>query len=405
MALKHNHRLHQAEATFDESEARRKSARGRLGPTLSVDASINVWNETREISFGPTPTTLRDQVTGQISITLAQPISMQLVKGHEIARLDRDAIGFDTQKQHDLTIFETIRTYLQLKQSIASHEIAETAVSQLKAQLEQGTAFYNAGTIDKNDLLKIELALAEAETTLIQAQSQVSVAQSALALLIGISSSEAIDANQSFSDPPSSFTQSLESCTARALEQRRELKSTDTRLRLAQTSRDMVRWDFFPQLVALANYQHVQGQGMFAAKNAFFFGGTLKWNVWEWGKTYFSLQEANHKLRGAEAARMQLETNIVLDVKQNFLNLDVATKTLRVAKTRIIQAEEAYRIDQLKYAAGSTTTKDLLDAQLMLTRAKLSAISTLYTWYLARTALALAMGDPLPIEALTGNNP
>ena len=98
-----------------------------------------------------------------------------------------------------------------------------------------------------------------------------------------------------------------------------------------------------------------------------------------------------------------LRRGVRLEVQQSHVALEVATRLLAVAKRAVAQAQEAYRIVGAKYAAQASTTKDLLDAQLALTRAELLRSNALYGWYLARAALARALGEPPPAVLAAGS--
>jgi outer membrane protein TolC len=113
------------------------------------------------------------------------------------------------------------------------------------------------------------------------------------------------------------------------------------------------------------------------------------------------MRSAEQKLTQAEAGVAELRKGILLQVRKSFFDLETAAKKLAVPRKAVQQAEEAHRIEQVKYTAGSSTTTDLLDAQLALTRARLTTSNALHGWYLARAALARAMGEGLPFNDFT----
>ena len=115
MALQRSNRVIQARAGVASAEARHKSNRGRLGPSLDLSASVNIWHEALDVTFlegegdgsimdrvediqdpavrdvltpllegVAAPTRVRGQVTSQIDVTLKQPLMVQLYRGFEI---------------------------------------------------------------------------------------------------------------------------------------------------------------------------------------------------------------------------------------------------------------------------------------------------------------------------------
>ena len=59
LALGRNHAIRQALAKVHLAEAKRKQTRGKLGPTLSADAAISVWNEAFSIDVVRLPAASR----------------------------------------------------------------------------------------------------------------------------------------------------------------------------------------------------------------------------------------------------------------------------------------------------------------------------------------------------------
>jgi outer membrane protein TolC len=151
-------------------------------------------------------------------------------------------------------------------------------------------------------------------------------------------------------------------------------------------------WDLLPQVSAIATYQHTEGQGTFFPKNAFFAGGLLKWDVWDWGGKYYATRAARARVAQAELGMRLLREGVELQTKKAYLDLQQAGEELTVARAAIVEAEENYRIEQKRFAANANTSTDVLDAQLALTRAKLSYTSALYGHYIARAALERAVG-------------
>jgi outer membrane protein len=227
----------------------------------------------------------------------------------------------------------------------------------------------------------------------IKARYGASLASSALALQLGLSIDETIVTTETVSDPPPSFGKSLAECLRRAHDNRPEIKSMERKTQAAEADMARNKWDLLPQLSAVATYQHTEGQGTFQPKNALFFGGTLKWDIWDWGNKYYSLKTAAARTQQAEVGKRLWRDGVALQTKKAYLDLQQSDEALTVARAAITEAEENFRIEQKRFEANANTTTDVLDAQLALTRAKLSYTTSLYSYYIARAALQRAMGD------------
>ncbi|MBA4394085.1 MAG: hypothetical protein C0407_11075, partial [Desulfobacca sp.] len=69
-----------------------------------------------------------------------------------------------------------------------------------------------------------------------------------------------------------------------------------------------------------------------------------------------------------------------------------AEKNIAVAEKTIRQAEENFRISQVRYQEQVTTSLEVMDAQTLLTQAKNNTYQALYAYNLAHSRLLRAMG-------------
>ena len=401
-------------------EAQRKSLRGAYFPKLSVSANVFVWDDKLEFAsfdagalaanatpeclsvlgclapllsafdFGP----IRDQVTSQISVTLAQPITplLQVHKGYQAIKAGKRAV------QHGLSVnrlditASARKSYIQVKQAEGGVKIADSAVEQVEAQLKIAKAFAQAGLLGRNDVLKVEVGLARAKGAQLRTRSGLELARTALAITLGLPASEPIEATETFADPPPPFRLSFDACLGRALKQRPALAALQAQVEANEAQTGAAKNALIPTLVALATYQHSEGMGFANPKNQFFAGGTLSWDF-SWGQDWYKVEAARSKTRAARQDIKQAKDGIYLQVKKAFLDLATARQELAISRVAVKQAEEAYRIEKTKYEKSSATTTDLLNAQLALNQARLTENTALYSWYIARSELTRAMGD------------
>jgi outer membrane protein len=435
LALKGNPELALEGARVAEAEATRKSTRGHYGPKLMVDGNIMVWDselafelDTPEVDmndavaqanltpqelaellnhqqlmsglFKLMPTffdlgNIRDQVTAQVSVTAAQPLTplLQVHNGYVATRELAEAARLDRGSKEREVAHKVRETYLRVMQAGQFAEVAQTGVEQVEAHLKRARHFNVAGLIGKQDVLKAQLELARAKERVIKARYGISLASSGLALLLGLPLNDRFRLTEKVEDPPPRFGKSLEQCMEQALRQRTEIKSLRRKEQAAEAGKRRAFWDLWPQVSAVATYQHTRGQGTFMPENAFFAGGVLKWEVWDWGGKYYSMRAAAEKAQQARLGARLLAEGVQLETKSAYLELKQSEEALEVARAAITEAEENFRIEQKRFDANANTSTDVLDAQLALTRAKLSYTTALYGYYIARSALTKAMGQ------------
>ncbi len=426
LALAQNPELKLEDVKITEAEARAKSTGSNWGPKLLLDANLLVWNDAQKFELAiPTadqlaaklkPTDLatllkygdllalmpylfdlgniRDQVTAQIQLTLAQPLTplLQVHQGHKATRKLTEAAVLDRESKRGEVVYKVKEGYLKLMQVQRLAEVAQTGVDQVQEHLKRAQQFQAAGLIGKQEVLKALVELARAKERVIKARYGISLASSALAMLLGLPLEEKLALTEKVVDPPPPPRGELSELMRKAGSQRAELRSLEKKHEAAVADEKRNKLDLVPQLSAIATYQHTEGQGTLMPKNAFFFGGLLKWEVWDWGGKYWNAKAARARVAQAELGKKLLTEGVALQTKKAYLDVQQSREELEVARTVIKEAEEAYRIEQKRFAANANTSTDVLDAQLSLTRANLAYTTALYGYYIAQAALEYAVG-------------
>ena len=72
----------------------------------------------------------------------------------------------------------------------------------------------------------------------------------------------------------------------------------------------------------------------------------------------------------AQEASAQTDDQIRLDVRTAYLGLQAAEKNIQTTSVAVTQAEEDYKIAQVRYSAGVGTNLDVMDAEEKLTTAR-----------------------------------
>jgi outer membrane protein TolC len=182
-----------------------------------------------------------------------------------------------------------------------------------------------------------------------------------------------------------------------ALKDRPEVAAADQRAQQARGGRAVAKSALLPNVMGLLTYQHTEGQSAFMPKNAWFVGGTLSWDLWDWGKNWNGVKEADAKARQAEIAARSLRDQLVFDARRRLTEARAAHESVGLSRSALQAAEEAYRIQSVRYQQGAATTTDVLDAELGVARARTSYSQTRFDYYLAQAAVARAVGQ-LPTQ-------
>lgn len=409
VALKNGPETRSAEQGVEASASRVSGAKSQRFPKLRAEANILYWDKPLEVSFGsaaggtgmPAKLTIRDQTTSQVSLILAQPISGLFVL-NQLVSLERnalDAARADEARAKLDTAQRASEAFVRSLQARALLGVAEQSVKQVEAQLARSKILEKGGALGTVDVLRLTSARDSARQSLLRARTGVDIAEGALVLALGLPSGTRLEIVDEFPDPPTPLVIDETSAKKMASAERPELVAARERAAQAQAGRSVAKAQLLPNINGLLTYQHAEGQGTFQPKNAWFVGATLAWDIWDWGKNWSGVKEAEARSNQAAIGSNALLDQILFEAERRVREARTAFDTIAVAKSALQAAEEAYRIQSVRYAEGAANTTDLLDAETDVSRARSGYTQARYDYYLSQAGLARAVGQ-LPTARL-----
>ena len=117
----------------------------------------------------------------------------------------------------------------------------------------------------------------------------------------------------------------------------------------------------------------------------------MSW-TWEWNKKHLESDLILSKIKQLEAVTKQVKLALKLQVKQNLLKVNTSWSKIGIAKIALAEAEEALRLEQLRFGSQMKTAVSLLDAQTRLDGAKTALTNSIYEYYKSVASLMEAMG-------------
>jgi outer membrane protein len=390
LALGHNVELLSTSDDVAIAEAQRKSVRGQFGPKVEVDASFQRWNEAYVFSGFP----VHDTTVWNVTASITQPITglFAIYDAYKVRELGVDVAAVRREATRRETALRVIESYYRLLQAERLSEVAVASVDQLGAQLRQANSFHTNGIVSRDDVLRAELAVANAQQRLIQARARVTLERGRLAVLLGMPADSAIDAQPLPADrvPPRDAA-SLEQAEQAAEARRVELREIEKRIEQAHHDTRLAYLKLAPQVNLVGAYIHNEGS-LFSQINSGYVGGVASWDVWDWGTTTSGITEAKARAHQALLARSKVDDRIRLEVRQAFVGVGTAGEALEVGKASVASAEENFRLVKKRYEANAATSFDVVDAEGLLTQARGQMQTALYDFVIARAALRGATG-------------
>src|SRR5262249_39128312 len=173
------------------------------------------------------------------------------------------------------------------------------SVRRAEDDLDVAQKLAKRGVVEREKVLRAEVALAQAQRALDVAQEAEAVAVAALNLAVGLNVSTPTGVVDTADIPP--FTLGLADCLQAAVGGRREPQVARQSVQVAQEGSRVARADFAPRVVAegsLFDFQQSSPRGHADLALGFI---KLEWGLFEGGKRVAELRVADSKIRSAMA--------------------------------------------------------------------------------------------------------
>jgi outer membrane protein len=414
IALEQNPTLKGAQGAIKEAKYRRLGAVSDFLPQVDTQYSYTWLDEaptysTPASSFfippaGPTVTIpaserqvgTRDFYTWQSTVTQPVFTGGALINNFLLADLGVDTARVEFERTKLDLILNVKEAYYGVLTAAKGVEVAEQTVEQLKSNLEMAQAFFDVGMTAKNDLLQVEVSMAQARQYLITAQNGLEVARAVFNTLLRRDINEDVNLVETLEYVPTVVD--VDRFTEEAFQERPELKAAGLGVKSAKRGVGLAVSGLFPQASIVFNYERqgddyrVNGSRFEPDPDSWSVMGVARWKVWDWGKTVWGIGESKAKVFQAECALEEIMDGVRLDVKQAALSVLEAEENIQVAETAVSQAEENFRINEERYKGQVATSTDVLDALTLLVQAKTNYYRALSDYNIAKARLARATG-------------
>jgi outer membrane protein len=276
-------------------------------------------------------------------------------------------------------------------------KVAETVVNQKEKQLEMARTRRGNGVATDLEVLRFEVDLANARTTLLRLQGAAELARGDLNAVMVEPTDTAVEPTDQLDFVETAADQ--QQVVREAVTARPEIQAVGWSERIADEAIGIYKADMQPRL----DFNGAFGWSTRLPENFFepnykkwSFSVTLKIPVFDGFRTAGRVAQARAERSRIDQDRVALQTLIDLEAKQAVDRLRVASSVYHAAELNVTQARKALDMTEANYRLGAATTLDVLDAQAAFTQAEFSRLQALHEHANARAGLRYVMGqDPL----------
>lgn len=385
----------------------------------SARASYNAARNSRWISINGTHSTQRsgyddyhqvkNNITGILSLSKeignahanSLTASMPIFTGGKLNGTIKQAkAGYLISEQGLQKAYNDMRStvtngYFDMLQADNMQKLGRESVDRLADHLKNVEAQYEVGVVAKVDVLRSQVELANAKQSLIKAENAYQIAEANLNKIVGLPMDTQLKLDNILVYTP--YDNDMQYCLDYAAKHRPELEQAKQQVEAAKGALRVAISGHMPQVAATASQSWKDSNWPGDENGNWGVGVTVSMNIFDSGVTVSKIHGAEADLAKAHETYRDTVDAVNLDVRSNYLNLREAEKRIDTTKLAVSQAEEDYRIAQLRYMNGVGTNTDVLDAQVALTDAKTNYLQAMYDYNTCKTNLETAIGVPMQL--------
>jgi outer membrane protein len=283
-------------------------------------------------------------------------------------------------------LLDVANTYYRTLISERSVDVLRDTVTLQNQRITDQTARFNQGIAKRLDVLQSEADAANTRTDLTRAINDVHNGRATLANVIGVPYVEG-PLSDDLPDPPADFD--LNALIRDAMATRQDLQAAHAAIEAARQSVKIAVGQYYPSLnlnLSQTLYRNPSSPTNWAANLPvtipIFTAGVIEQDV----------RLAWSQFRQSALTEMQLERQVLEDVRIAYANMQSSAAQLRDIRYGVDAAENAYFLAQRSYNAGTATNLDVLTAQNQMLNARLQLVTEQLNYKLFYLQLLRAQG-------------
>ncbi len=303
-------------------------------------------------------------------VQVSQPIYMggKISNATKLAQVGLEAAQIEqsrTEADVILSADEAFYAYLKVEELLLAADSYRTVVDEFYRQVE---SMLKNGMCTKNELMKVQVKVSEAELQQLKAKNGLILARMNLCYIIGLPlSTLEIEVVDSFVEHKG-IDQELD-VTSRA-----EYKLLEKSVEAKELEVLLAQGDLRPTIAAMASYSYsnglkLNGSTLLGTSPTFTGGVSVNIPIFHWGESRRKVSAARRNAAIARNTHDDLVQKMTLELMQSINAYTEAQKEVALMERTLSQAEENLRQSSKQYSAGMEQISDYLEAQAIWQKA------------------------------------
>ena len=358
-----------------------KGAKTAYNPTFDLDYSYDSKDDARS-----TQTTHDSTFNATLSYNLFNGFSDQYNIKSAKKSLLSTRYSYEAAK-HDI-VLRVKDDFINFLKNRRNTIVQQNAVKLFQKQYDDSKNFYEQGVrVALNNLLEVEIELLQAKQKLLKSKSAQKVAKEELFNTIGLRVDENIDEVEIVENE-----NVLDTFNTNDLSNRNEIKALKMYKESLFSSKKSVKGNYYPKVDASLEHKRYgdevglnEKDGSYEPQNVGTI--TLSWNLYNGGKDESDMVVYRHQISQVNSQIDEMELKIDLQYTKAKEQYILTSENLKISSKALTQSRVNYEIVDNRFKEGVSTSKDLIDANYLLTQAQVNYYSAYYDKILAKATL------------------
>jgi outer membrane protein TolC len=342
------------------------------------------------------------QLQGSLSQTVFDAVQR---RNWQASKESERASQLSAKDTRELVVLAIGGTYLQTLAAAARVDSQRAQVQNAQAIYNQAVIRKQAGTNAKIDVMRSLVELETEQQRLSSLDADFRKQRIALARIVGLPLGQDFTLSE-----PLAFSRSTIPDPGSAIElafaRRSDLRAAEAQVRAAERALAAAQAERLPSVTVNGDYGAL-GPNPTSAHGVFAVTGSVNVPIWQGGRVKGDVLQAQAALQQRQAELADDRVAVEQEVRNTLIELSTAAGQVRLAENNRSYAAETLAEARDRFSAGVATTVEVVQAQEQVAGAESDYISSLFSFDLAKLALARATGDAeteLP-DLLKGRHP
>ncbi len=335
------------------------------------------------------------------SISLLEPLYAggKISTAYNMSKIGVNMASENVRLTEQGVVVNTDEAYILAVKAKQLGEVARSYKEMLLELKKNVEAALKQGMVTRNDLMKVQVKLNEAELSIQKAENGHRLACMNLCHVIGIPLDSSIDVDDNSAEIESISETAIAAGIANGIELRPEYAILSNKTELARHNVKITKSEIMPNVLAGAAYSYANGLELAGKKlidgGSASVGVMVKVPIDLFGGGTNKVRSAKAAYQIAQLEQQDLSEKMLLELAQCANNVNESYTELSLCKTSLEQAAENMRLSKQQYEVGFEPLANYLEAQALWQQAGANLVQSRCQYFLSLMKYRKASGASL----------